>query len=421
MFVEINYSGNSFSYIFRIIFNQLIVNTKIYKELINPLKSSSKKTNSSIIELCLTELATGDYKKATDLSEELIKKDVDDSVGWALKSIYQTYLFDYDQNLNLLKSSISSLEEFNNKTKLNKNDLLQVEGVFTTSVLNRSMELLNKKIEDVVELRKKAAAEKSKAQAAALAAAACLRRITIKVKYWSILGYAGAAGAVGVSAKYSENSDLLNEASKGVFGAAIGNIVLTIDYAKNLKINLDKLTPAVKEEAVLTLKNWIITLAELYSQVIENLIIYAKEVKGKNTFSKSFKSLSLNFIDSHEASQFIYLSKMLGTDKSMSGFKEIEETFNNLKKVNLNELKSSIRQMHFIAAGALVAGYLISASGYPQIAQFPLLAGIGLYIYFRYKPTGTAGDVKKMVNEIITQTEKFDKDNNGLSIERLNT
>ena len=398
------------------------MNTKIYKELINPLKSSSKKTNSSIIELCLTELATGDYKKATDLSEELIKKDVDDSVGWALKSISQTYLFDYDQNLNLLKSSIASLEEFNNKTKLNKNDLLQVESVFTTSVLNRSMELLNEKIEDVVELRRKAAAEKAKAQAAALAAAAsAYAGSQSKSNVGSVLGYAGAAGAVGVSAKYSENSDLLNEASKGVFGAAIGNIVLTIDYAKNLKINLDKLTPAVKEEAVLTLKNWIITLAELYSQVIENLIIYAKEIKGKNTFSKSFKLLSLNFIDSHEASQFIYLSKMLGTDKSISGFKEIEKTFNKLKKVNLNELKSSIRQMHFIAAGALVAGYFISASGNPEIAQVPFLAGIGLYIYFRYKPTGTAGDVKKMVDEIITQTKKFDKNNNGLSIEKLNT
>ena len=65
------------------------------------------------------------------------------------------------------------------------------------------------------------------------------------------------------------------------------------------------------------------------------------------------------------------------------------------------------------------AGYLISKVS--TIAQFPLLAGIESYIYFRYKPTGTAGDVKKMVNEIITQTEKFDKDNNGLSIERLNT
>ena len=139
----------------------------------------------------------------------------------------------------------------------------------------------------MVELRKKAAAEVSTSCSIVLLLQV-LSGSQSKSNIGSILGYAGAAGAVGVSAKYSENSDLLNEASKGVFGAAIGNIVLTIDYAKNLKINLDKLTPAVKEEAVLTLKNWIITLAELYSQVIENLIIYAKEVKGKNTFSKSF-------------------------------------------------------------------------------------------------------------------------------------
>lgn len=395
------------------------MNTKIYKELIEPLKLSSNKSNSSIIELCLTELATGDYLKATNLSEELIKKDVDDSVGWALKSIAQTYLFDYDQNLNLLKSSIASLNEFNEKTKLSENDFIQVESVFTTSVLNRSMDLLNNKIEEVINLRIQAKAEKQKAQAAALAAAvSAYAGSQSKSTVGSVLGYAGAAGAIGVSSKYSQNSDLLIDASKGVFGAAIGNIVLTIDYAKKLKGNLDKLTPAVREEAINTLQNWIKTLSELYFQVIENLVIYANEVKNKNAFSKSFKTLSINFIESHEASQFLYLSKMLGTDKTMKGFKEIENSFNKLKKVNLQELKSSILQMHLIGGGISAVGYILILNGF-QFGAWIFVAGISAYAYLGVNPNGTAGEVKNMVNSIINNAKKFDKLNSGFTIESI--
>jgi hypothetical protein len=57
----------------------------------------------------------------------------------------------------------------------------------------------------------------------------------------------------------------------------------------------------VRDEATNTLKNWINTLAFLYQQVIENLLVYGEELKKKNVFTKSFREASINMVNAPEA------------------------------------------------------------------------------------------------------------------------
>lgn len=81
------------------------MNSSIFKSFKDNFVNASNANNKSTVELCITELSSGNFPKAVDLSEDLIKKDINDSVGWATKALSQAHLFDYQNNLFYLKSS----------------------------------------------------------------------------------------------------------------------------------------------------------------------------------------------------------------------------------------------------------------------------------------------------------------------------
>ena len=325
------------------------MNLSIFKTLKDNFVNASSQNNRSTVELCITELSSGNFPKAVDLSDELIKKDINDSVGWATKALSQAHLFDYNNNLFFLKSSLTSLDEFKAKTSLSSKEIMTVEAIFVTTVLDRTITLVTERVEEVIELRRKAMAEKAKARAAAIGAAmSAYAGSQSKSDVGKILGYGGAVAGAAASSHFNSNAELLHSASKGVFGVAVANISMTVGSAMTLKRNLNELDFAVRDEATTTLKNWINTLAFLYQQVIENLLVYGEELKNKNVFTKSFREASINMVNAPEATQFIYLSKILGIENSIPQFKELEAHMLRLREIDENEI-SVILECNFLA------------------------------------------------------------------------
>ena len=400
------------------------MNLSIFKTLKDNFVNASNQNNRSTVELCITELSSGNFPKAVDLSEELIKKDINDSVGWATKALSQAHLFDYHNNLYFLKSSLTSLEEFKTKTSLSSKEIMTVEAIFLTTVLDRTITLVTERVEEVIELRRKAMAEKAKATAAAIGAAmSAYAGSQSKSNVGKILGYGGAIAGATASAHFNSNEELLNNASKGVFGVAVANISMTVGSAMTLKSNLNELDFAVRDEATTTLKNWINTLAFLYQQVIENLLVYGEELKKKNVFTKAFREASINLVNAPEATQFVYLSKILGIENSIPQFKELEAHMLKLRGIDENEIKSSIKTMHFIAAGTAILGFIITSaeSDKAQPVIGPLLFWIGalIYAFFSWKPIGKAGELKQSVKEFIEAMKNFKVSSDKIIVENM--
>lgn len=401
------------------------MNSSIYKSLKSDFISNVDINNKSTIELCITEMSSGNFSKAVDLSEEIIKKDINDSVGWASKALSQANLFDYGNNLFFLKSSLTSLEEFRNKTNLSKKEIVKVESIFYTVFLDRTINLVNSRVEEVIELRKKALSEKKKAQAAAIGAAlSAYAGSQSKSDVGKILGYGGAVAGAAAAANFNSNADLLNNASKGAFGVAVANVSMSIGSAISLKSNLKELDFEIHDAASSTLKNWVSVLAFLYQQVIENLLVYAEDLKKKNVFSKSFREASINLINAPEATQFIYLSKITGIDKSISEFSTLENHMLSLKVVDEEAIKSDTKKMSLIFGSVMVLGFVIAASGEKNeainnLGGLVFWAGVILAGYFSVKPIGKAGELKKMISEFITTMQNFKINTDSLIVENM--
>lgn len=400
------------------------MNSSIFKSLKDNFVNASNSNNKSTVELCITELSSGNFPKAVDLSEELIKKDINDSVGWATKALSQAHLFDYQNNLFFLKSSLTSLEEFKAKTSLSAKEIMAVEAIFVTTVLDRTITLVTERVEEVIELRRKAMAEKTKARAAAIGAAmSAYAGSQSKSDIGKILGYGGAIAGATASSHFNSNAELLNSASKGVFGVAVANISMTVGSAMTLKNNLNELDFAVRDEATTTLKNWINTLAFLYQQVIENLLMYGEELKKQNPFTKAFREASINLVNAPEATQFVYLSKILGIENSIPQFKELEAHMLKLREIDENEIKSSVKTMHFIGAGTATLGFAVTSgesdSGQPVIGPLLFWVGILIYVFFSWKPLGKAGELKQSVKEFVDAMKNFKVTSDRIIVENM--
>lgn len=403
------------------------MNSSIFKALKDNFVNASSQNNRSTVELCITELSSGNFPKAIDLSEELIKKDINDSVGWATKALSQAHLFDYNNNLFFLKSSLSSLDEFKAKTALSSKEIITVEAIFVTTVLDRTISLVNERVEEVIELRRKAMAEKAKATAAAIGAAmSAYAGSQSKSDVGKVLGYGGAIAGAAASAHFNSTAELLNSASKGVFGVAVANISMTVGSAMTLKQNLNELDFEVRNEATTTLQNWINTLAFLYQQVIQNLLVYGEELKKQNPFTKSFREASINLVNAPEATQFVYLSKILGIENSIPQFKELEAHMLTLRKIDENEIKSSVKTMHLIAGGSIGLGFAIAlgmgdAGTEPGQTIFNILflGGVGAYLFFSFKPLGKAGELKQSVNEFVDAMKNFKVTSDRIIVENM--
>lgn len=304
---------------------------------------------------------------------------------------------------------------------------MTVEAIFVATVLDRTITLVSERVEEVIELRQKAMAEKAKARAAAIGAAmSAYAGSQSKSDVGKILGYGGAIAGATASAHFNSKEELLNNASKGVFGVAVANISMTVGSAMTLKSNLNELDFAVRDEATTTLKNWINTLAFLYQQVIENLMVYGEELKKLNPFTKAFREASINLVNAPEATQFVYLSKILGIENSIPQFKELENYMLKLRGINENEIKSSVKTMHFIAGGSIGLAFVIAmgmgeAGTEPGQTIFNILfvAGFGAYLLFSVKPLGKAGELKQSVKEFIEAMKNFKVSSDKIIVENM--
>lgn len=405
------------------------MNSTIYKSLKENFVSASNDYNKSTVELCITELSSGNFPKAVDLSEELIKRDINDSVGWATKSLSQAHLFDYQNNLFFLKSSLTSLDEFKAKTSFTAKEIMTVEAIFVTTVLDRTITLVNERIEEVIELRRKAMAEKANAKTALIGAAiSAYAGIESKSDVSKILGLGGAISGAAASTHFNSNAELLNSASKGVFGVAVANITMTVDSAMTLKNNLNELDFSIHDEATSTLNNWIKTIAFLYQQVIENLLVYGEELKKQNPLKSTFREASTNLINAPEATQFLYLSKILGIENSISQFKELEAHMLKLSEIDEGEIISVVDKMNFIIRGSYGLGITClmflaiaeteSTIGVILISIF-LIAGAAASTYFAIKPLGKAGYLKQCVIEFVDAMKDFKFTSDRIIVENM--
>lgn len=374
------------------------MNEYIHRTLKNNLLNTSTDKQKSTTELCIIELLSGNYLKVTELSEEIIKNDINNSTGWALKAISQVNLFDYAENIFLLKSSISSLNEFKSKTTLTVKEVKEVEVVYITAYLQKTITLVKHRIAEVIELRQKALNEKSKARLATIGAVFSAYSATqAKSSLGKIVGYGGAIAGVSANLHFNTNAELLNNASKGVFGIAVANISLTFESALILKNNLDELDQEFQNESKVALRNWINTVSILYQQVIENLITYAREIKKKDVLEKPFRVSAINLISSPEVQQFIYLSKLLQIENTIPQFNELEKQIFDLGLIEEKEVIKSINKMKF----------------------FIIIFAFVPYLYFQWSPLGPAGKLKYFINEFLNSMKSYKIDSNNIILNKI--
>lgn len=330
------------------------MDTEIFKTLKSSFLSSSHQSDFSLVELCITELSSGNFIKAVDFSEELIKKDSNNSVGWALKAMAQAYLFDYDKYLYYLKSSFSSLDEFQLKTPLEKTKIVEVESLFIITLLERTIQMVTERVELVEKLKQQSYAQKENAKTAyAGAALSGFAGIQSKSNVGRILGFSGAVAGIAAGKHFEDKSNLLEEAAKGVFGVAIANIAFTVNSAKKLKNNLSMLNDNIKNEALIILQNWMQALIYFYKRLINDLynksalMLDYSPARNPTLLVKSSNDL----MKTNQYVQFKFLSEILELDSSNKFYEDSIEGLNyiqNLNKVQVSKIKKEIYKYLFL-------------------------------------------------------------------------
>lgn len=405
------------------------MNTARFQILKNQLIKSSDQNHCSIIELCITELSSGNFPKAIDLSEELIKKDINDSAGWALKALSQVNLFDYEQNLFLLKSSLASIEEFKNKSTLTKQEIIAIESIFETTMLERTNALVLNNIEDFISVRNKAMEEKNKAKVAAIAAVISGAMGSLNdSEIGKMIGYGGFAAGLAANSYLNDNAKKLTKISKGAFGMAVLNISFSLTIGLNLKDNLNNLDKAFYEEAVKVLENWIETLGFLYVQVIENMIIYCSELK-KSKKDKTYYLNLIRLVKSPEVEQFFYLSKITGMENTFPEIDEIKELVDSLDNVTEDELKSSLKENYILMFSPLVIGLIMlgsgSDSGTGGLSSIGIIGGIvfflGIFIsaFLAQHPKGKLSEINNFLKTLLNVLIKLKSKSKTIIIQNL--
>jgi hypothetical protein len=385
------------------------------------LKDSSTE-NQSLVELGVMELSSGNFPKAIDLSEELIKKDFNDATGWAIKALSQAYLFDYSDKQYYLNSSISSLDEYKSKSKLASSDLIKVESLFISTLLNRTILLVQHRVEEVAELRRKAEVEKSKANAAALGAVmSAYVGSQSKTNVGKTLGYGGAVMGAAASSSFSANSDALNNISKGVFGIAVANMSMTVGYAQTLKLNINQLDNEVREEVLVVLKNWINVLAFLYREVVANLHAHVEGLKKGQILSSVYRQEIYGFIQSPEIKQFLFLSEMIGIEQTLSDYGEIKKKIVEIQSFDKSRLVIEFGKITITAFSLVLLGIILTACNIIELSTGLIidLYGICGSILFAEVPLFKWGKLRQQVRQFSKLTNKFKVSSDRLILENM--
>ena len=394
--------------------------TQIFRSLKSSFLQAAQLENQSLVELGITELAAGNFAKAIDLSEELIKKDINDASGWAMKALSQAYLFDYNEKQFYLNSSTTSLDEFKSKTKLHQSEVIKVESLFITTVLNRTIQLVKARVEEVIELRKRAIAEKSKANAAAVGALmSAYVGSQSKSNVGKTLGYGGAVVGAAASSSFTANADRLTSVSKGVFGVAISNMTITVEFAQTLKANLNHLDTDVREEALITLKNWIGSMAYLYREVLENLNVHIEELVKGNIFSTPHREAMTNFISAPEIRQFLFLSEIIRVEESIPEYAQMKQLIGEIQSVDSKKLNQEFRVMYIVLFSILFFGAMSFLEFSAGVASKIDLIGLLVAIYLVLFPLGSWGKLRKQMKAFAAMAKKFKVSSETLILENM--
>ena len=83
-----------------------------------------------------------------------------------------------------------------------------------------------------------------------------------------------------------------------------------------------------------------------------------------------------------------------------------------LNSYHLDDVKKTVRKMHYIAGGISIAGVILVlvCNRSPEFATFApylLYVGIGLYIYFRFFPLGMVKNLKQNVKVLSDYLRNF--------------
>ncbi len=370
-----------------------------------------KLSSGSSANLCLVELTSGNYQRAISLSENLIYSNK--ASGWALKAIAQSWLFDYKANLNLLKSSIQSIENFRKSTRLSAADVLTIQAIFINCLLERTNFLVKERLNEIEQLKTSASRERMKGTIASIAAAVSyIAGSNAETKTGKYLGYGGAIAGVIASHHFKSNAQLITNSAKGVFAETVANIAMTVEFAILLKDNIANIDPSAKNESKLIVQEYISTVATIYQRVIINYGTYCNTIRLSNPFTRYFYINAINIGGSTEGSQFLYFSKTLKISKSVPQYTHIHNQITALSRTDLEEVKKDVFKMHMIAGGTLLAGVIIyfmtKDAGY-QTNPGTVVSGIGLlaYLYFRFFPVGKVKQLKTSVTNFSRSVQNF--------------
>ena len=385
------------------------MNTSLQHILLQRLNGN----NNSNINLCIVELYSGNFQKSLSLSEALIHSNNND--GWALKAISQTGIFDYESNLHLLNSAIQSIRTFKVNSTLSKVEIFEIQAVFINELLNRSVVLVNEKLNEIDQLKSNASYEKTKGTIANVAAiGSYLIGSNAKTKTGKILGYGGAVAGVIASHNFKKNAQIISDSAKGEFAETVSNIALTVEMATKLKDRLHFLNRTIQPIFSNTITNYRNTVSKVYVRIITNYTKYCTQIGNSNPFSKYFYVNAINIAGSTEGNQFIFFSQILEIHKSVPEYKQLSSKIRQLNSFKLNEIKKEVNKMHLIAGGVTFLGIIVlflSSNNEAQktVYTIPLYIGIGLYIYFRFFPIGRLKTLKEEVKILQSKLESFNK------------
>ncbi len=375
------------------------------------LQQKIRGTNQADIDLCIIELCSGNYQKSLTISEKIIFSN--NNNGWALKAISQTGIFDYENNLHLLNSAIQSIRNFKVNSSLSKMDTFEIQAVFINELLNRSVVLANNKLKEIEQLKADASYEKTKGTIANLAAiGSYLIGSNAKTKTGKILGYGGAVAGLIASHNFKKNAQLITDSAKGEFAETVSNIALTVEMATKLKDRVHLLHQNIQPIFIQSVTDYMQTVSEIYNRVITNYTKYCIKIGRSNPFTKYFYVNAINIAGSTEGKQFIFFSQVLEIQNSVPEFKKINSQIMALNSYHLDDVKKTVRKMHFIAGGISVAGVILVlvSNRSPEFATFApylLYVGIGLYIYFRFFPLGMVKNLKQNVKVLSDYLRNF--------------
>jgi hypothetical protein len=318
-----------------------------------------------------------------------------------------------------------SFEEFTKKSTLTVDEYNLIEVAFITTMLNRTVELAQMRIETAKQLRKQALAEKTKAGWSNLGIlVGALSGFNSKSDAGKILGYGGVVAGAIASTNFMQNSEILEETSKGVFGVAIVNILFSMNFAKRLNSLTNNVDPRIKEEADQAIHNYNQLLNLIYKQVIENLLFYNEGLKNTSLIDIKYIKSIKNIFNEPEGTQFIYLTKKLGIQNSSHEFSLIEQQISAIQKISEFQIMTSA----FIS---IVIGFLTGFSTLYLGLELGVFSKdyLGLKVitfllipilYLLINPIGKAGEFKKSYKLLIKSFKSISSAKNTISIENIN-